>query len=184
MNNKVKTILIILGFIALIGGAYFAYTRLSPTYRPDSQEQASEETQVKAPDFSVTDRDGNPVKLSDFKNQPIVLNFWASWCPPCLGEMYDFDKIYQQKGQEVTFLMINMTDGQRETKEGALSYIDREGFSFPVYFDLDQDASIKMEVSSLPTTYFIDQEGFVVSGFRGGIDEEMLLEGIDLITPN
>lgn len=182
MNNKVKTILIVLGFVALIGIAYFAYSRLASNYQPDSQEQAQAETKIESPDFTVTDVDGNAVKLSDFEGQPVVLNFWASWCPPCLGEMHDFNKVHDEKGQEVAFLMVNQTDGQRETKETAMTYINREGFGLPIYFDLDLQASITMEASSLPTTYFIDPEGFIVSGYRGGIDESVLRDGIELIT--
>ncbi len=179
MNNKIKTLLIVVGLVALIGVAYFAYTRLAPSYQPNSQEPSGEK--IESPDFTVTDPNGNSVKLSDFEGEPVVLNFWASWCPPCLAEMYDFNELYQEKGQEVSFLMVNMTDGQRETKEKAITYIDREGFAFPVYFDLDQNAAIAMEVSSIPTTYFIDRDGFIVSGYRGGIDKAMLQEGIDLI---
>ena len=180
MNRKIKTLLIVLGLAALIGVAYFTYNRLAPTYQPDSQQAAAEK--IKSPDFTVTDPDGNPVKLSDFEGTPVVLNFWASWCPPCLGEMPDFNRVYQEKGEQVAFLMVNMTDGQRETKEKATTYIDREGFVFPVYFDLDQKGALAMEVSSIPTTYFIDRDGFIVSGYRGGINEGQLLGGIDLIT--
>ena len=134
-----------------------------------------------APDFTVYDIDGKAYKLSDFRGKPVVLNFWASWCGPCKMEMPDFNTSYGQLGEEIHFLMVNMTDGSQETRESASSFIAGTGYTFPVYYDTDYEAAIAYSVYSLPTTYFIDAEGYAVAQATGAIDAETLQRGIDMI---
>ena len=73
-------------------------------------------------------------------------------------EMPDFNEKYLEIGEEVQFLIINMTDGSRETVETASAFIAEQGYSFPVFYDTDQDAAATYGVYSLPTTYFIDEK--------------------------
>ncbi len=150
-----------------------------------STSEATQEEQsdaVYAVDFTVQDLDGNTVKLSDYYGKPIVLNFWASWCPPCKEEMPDFDKVNAELGEDVQFLMVNMTDSQGgESVSVASSYIEENGFTFPVLYDVDQEAAYTYGVRSLPTTYFIDENEEIVAGVQGSINEEILLEGISRI---
>lgn len=142
---------------------------------PDSDELST------APDFTVYDIDGNEVKLSDYFGKPIVLNFWASWCGPCKSEMPEFNEMYSELDGEVIFLMVNMTDGSRETVESASEYVSEEGFSFPVMYDTAQDAAYTYAVYSLPTTYFLDEEGYLIARAVGAIDKDTLQQGIDMI---
>ncbi|WKY47566.1 TlpA disulfide reductase family protein [Eubacteriaceae bacterium ES3] len=186
MNKQIKTIILIGTFILLMVAAAFLYQLLSKSNEPaspSSQESGSAIGQ-NAPDFLVFDANGNAVRLSDFEGKPIVLNFWASWCPPCLSEMYFFNEAYLEKGTEVTFLMVDLTDGQRETQDDGQRYVDSQGFSFPVYFDLEQDAGIQMGITSIPTTYFIDAGGIIQFGYQGAITSDLLLDGInELLNP-
>ncbi len=150
-----------------------------------SSEVASsgeEETEtVMAPDFTVYDDEGNSVKLSDYFGKPIVLNFWASWCGPCQSEMPDFNEAYLKLGEDVQFLMVNMTDGSRETVDAASEFVAGEGYSFPVFYDTDMDAAVTYSVYSLPSTYFIGADGSAVAKATGAIDAEILQSGIDMI---
>ena len=111
-----------------------------------------------------------------------MLNFWASWCSPCKSEMPTFQKIYESYGDKVEFVIVNLTDGSKETKESAMDFISKNNYTFPVYYDVDQSAAYAYSVSSIPTTYFIDSEGFVVAYSKGTLEEETFLKGIKMIS--
>lgn len=186
MTKQTITIIGIVVFAAFLAIVYWGYSALSQTFNPQASASSStnsSQTEVlqDAPDFTVFDQDGNPVKLSDFAGKPVVLNFWASWCPPCKSEMPHFNTVYQDQKDEVVFLMIDQTDGQRETKEKGLQYVTAQGFDFPIYFDTKLEASNAYGISSIPTTLFINPAGKIVNGYRGAIDEATLLSGIESI---
>lgn len=112
---------------------------------------------------------------------PVLVDFWASWCGPCKLEMPDFDEAYGKYGEDIHFLMVNMTDGYQENVESAKEFIDDSGYNFPVYYDTDVDAARTYGVYSIPTTYFIDKDGYVIANGRGALDAETLQIGIDYI---
>lgn len=202
MNAKKTLLIICLAFVVLMAGAYVLYGNLrdqvahdqlstQPPVTTNTQPSSPEDTQQKetenpesvlAPDFTVYDRNGNEVHLSDYFGKPIVLNFWASWCGPCQMEMPDFQEKYLELGNEIQFLMVNMTDGSRETVEIASDFIAQKGYTFPVFYDTTSEAAYVYGAYSLPTTYFIDAQGHAIAQAVGAIDAETLQRGIDMIT--
>ena len=188
MTQKLKVGFGIAGFVLLIIAAVIAYNALKGRVPGDglaapTPEQSAADRQ-KAPDFSMTDSEGNTVKLSDLlKNgKPIVLNFWASWCGPCKSEMPEFETVYKDLGGDVQFVMLNMTDGQRETKETAASYVAQQGYTFPVFFDTERQAgAYAYGITGIPTTFFIDKDGYIVSSWQSAMTEQNLRSKIDLI---
>lgn len=181
MKKKDSWILWVLGIALLFIIAMAAYNQLSDKFLPEQgvMEEPTEEEKYLAPDFIVYDSEGNEVALSDFLGQPVVLNFWASWCGPCKSEMPDFQEVYEEYGEEVQFLMVNLTDGSQETVESASDYIANNGYSFPVYFDKDLSAARTYVVNSVPRTYFIDAEGYLVDSYYSAVTKEYLISGIE-----
>ena len=157
-------------------------TAAPDTDAPDTPaDTAPEKNPSQALDFTVQDWEGNMVKLSDFFGKPIVLNFWASWCPPCKAELPDFDDACKKYDGEVVFLMVNMTDNQMETVEVAKDFIKTYGYDFPVYFDVSYEAAMVYGVRSIPQTYFINAEGEAVATATGMISAAQLEQGIGMI---
>lgn len=196
MNKTIKLIAVILVAVLAFVGIYFLYTNLSDRYAKDGlvtkkpktdetgpagSQESEEYAQNSAPDFSVIDADGNKIKLSEMKGKPIVLNFWASWCYYCTVEMPDFEEMYKKHGEEVQFMMVDLTDGRRETLDIAKKHISDNGFTFPVYFDTSSEAAKAYSISGIPATYFIGAEGNLIAYANGMIDMESLKKGIEMI---
>jgi len=183
MKQKLKLILGITGFIVVIVAVAFMYNRLKETIVPADNTGTPEAGKDKAPDFIMSDTDGNNISLHEIiaNGKPVVLNFWASWCPPCKGEMPEFETVYREFGNEVQFIMINLADGQRETVETGTKYIKDQGYTFPVYFDTKLDGASSYGINSIPTTLFIDKDGYISTQVIGSINENALKSEIEKI---
>lgn len=203
MKNKIGTILLGMGLVAVLLGAFVLYNFLGERTESDSLkvEESTDETEktevkeemadekskedkseyTKAFDFTVYDENGNSYKLSEFEGKPVVLNFWASWCGPCKSEMPEFETAYQTYGDSIHFLMVNLTDGYQESVESAKGFIEKSGYSFPVYYDTSYEAAKAYSVYAVPVTYFIDEEGYIIAWGNGALSAEKLEEGIGYI---
>lgn len=140
-------------------------------------------TSKKAADFTVYDESGNAIKLSDYKGvKPVVINFWASWCPPCKFEMpYFQDAFNKYSSDDIEILMVNLTDGMRETKEDAMDYMIKNNYTMKTVFDLDESAAISYAIQAVPRTVFIDKGGDITYDHRGVITQEQLSNNIDML---
>ncbi|MBQ8798277.1 MAG: redoxin domain-containing protein [Lachnospiraceae bacterium] len=147
----------------------------------NNSNTSDENTPFTAPDFTVYDRNGTAVHLSDFLGKPVVLNFWASWCGPCKMEMPAFEEMYKEYGENVQFIMVNLTDGARETEEIATTFLDANGYTFPVYFDKDTDAALTYQVYGIPVTYFINAKGHLIAQGSSALNAETIKRGIEMI---
>lgn len=131
-----------------------------------------------APDFTVQDAAGKDVALSDLFGRPIVLNFWNSNCPPCRQEMPDFEEIHKEN-PDIRFVMVDTVGANGETLESGKAYIEEEGFTFPVYYDVKMEASTAYQIRAFPTTFLIDSNGKIVSYGEGMLDKETLLTALE-----
>ncbi|MDP1419420.1 redoxin domain-containing protein [Peribacillus simplex] len=114
---------------------------------------------AKAPNFSLKTLDGKQVELSDYKGKKVMLNFWATWCPPCKKEMPDMEKYTQQAGDDVVVLAVNI-----DPENDVQSFVDDNGITFTIPLDSQSaknPVNERYKILSIPTTYFIDKEGVI-----------------------
>ena len=146
-----------------------------------TETQPTEPAANMAPDFTMLDMEGGEVNLASFFGKPIILNFWASWCGPCKMEMPDIQKFYEQYGEKIHFLIVNCTDGSRETVDTAKAFLADTDYTFPVYFDTTSMGAYTYGASSIPLTFFIDAEGNLTAYYMGAMSAGILQQGIDMI---
>ncbi len=124
-----------------------------------------------APVFKLEAMDGQILNLSDLKGQFVILNFWATWCVPCIKEMPEFQKAHQSLNQKVKIIGINLA----ESKEKVDKYIKDHHINFTILLDDYGNVSQEYEVVNLPVTYFITPDGVIREKiFGGGITQKMI----------
>ena len=142
-----------------------------PAPTPRVIRRASDNAPEAAPDFAVETFDGETLRLSDLRGQVVVLNFWASWCPPCRWEMPFFETISQEyKDRGVVFLGIAISD----TIEDASDFADSAGVTYPLALDTTNEIARDYETLGLPTTFLIDKDGVIQR--RLGVANEGVLK--------
>ena len=128
----------------------------------------------KAPDFTLQTLDGQTISLSSLRGRPILINLWASWCPPCKSEMPAFEKVYNDyKNQGFVILAINATN--QDTLTNASEFVSQNQLTFPILLDSDGQVSQNYQLRSLPTSFFVDKSGVIRDVIVGGPMSEALL---------
>lgn len=130
------------------------------------------------PDFELKTMDGKTARLSDYKGKKVLLNFWATWCPPCRAEMPHMERFYEQKAKEhnMEILAVNLTASERggNKMKSIQNFSDSFELTFPILLDEEGDIGSKYQVIAIPTSYFIDTEGIIHQKITGPMDEEMM----------
>ena len=126
---------------------------------------------VEAPDFTIPLLNGPETSLSDYRGKVVIINLWATWCPPCRAEMPSMQELYDTlNGQGLEILAVAAPNPPRETLEKITDFIDENGFSFPVLIDNEFEVNSIYGTGSIPTSYVIDTEGDLVGRLTGAID--------------
>lgn len=149
-----------------------------PIPSSDSEDNGSESkiNLMENYDFTLEDLKGNEVKLSSLKGKKIFLNFWATWCPPCKAEMPDIEKLYQEtKDNGLVILAVNVGENKKTVQD----FMDANNYNFTALLDVKGEVSRLYQVTGIPTSYFIDTEGFLDNGTTGAISLEAMKEYVN-----
>jgi peroxiredoxin len=127
-----------------------------------------------APDFALKTLEGETVRLADLRGQAVLINLWATWCPPCRAEMQSIEKMYQEyKGEGFTVLAVNMT--LQDNASAILPFVKEQGLTFPILLDETGEVARAYQMQSLPSSYFIRRDGIINEVVIGGPMSEALL---------
>lgn len=153
-------------------------TKEEPVQETPAQEEPAQEEPVPAPDFTLTDQYGETHTLSDYQGKTVFLNFWATWCGPCRGEMPDIQALYEAHGGNADDLVVlgvaQPNVGQEGTSEEITSFLEEKGYTYPVVMDEDGEAFAQYGISAFPTTFMIDASGNVFGYVRGAVSGEVM----------
>jgi peroxiredoxin len=150
-------------------GFEYGVRDIEARFVPAGLEVGSEVGQL-APDFELELLDGDVAWLTDFRGQPVVLNFWATWCQPCRQEMPQLvDEYSKHKDEGLVIIGLNMQEG----RDLIQPFAEERGIDYPILIDRDGDVGDEYRLLGLPTTYFIDANGVIVSVFRGPLEEKV-----------
>jgi len=150
-----------LGLALAAGGLLVLLAIFLVAIRPSETSQAAlKPLRIGQPasNFSLTDLSGKAVKLSDYAGHPVLINAWATWCPPCRAEMPLLHEFYQQH-QDEGFVILAVNAG--EDSAPVQRFISQNGYTFPVLLDANSDTLMRLGVNSFPTSIFIGRDGVV-----------------------
>jgi peroxiredoxin len=168
----VKKVIAVVVLIALLGVAIVQAMDKKAEPENVSQEAANMgglKVGAKAPDFELKTLSGDTVKLSDLKGKKVMLNFWATWCPPCKAEMPAMEEFHKEAGDEVVILAVNI-DPHLDVK----AFVDENGITFPIPLDAEDKVNETYQVLSIPTTYFIDTKGNIGNKYIGAMNHDAM----------
>jgi peroxiredoxin len=131
-----------------------------------------------APDFAVRTINGEVVRLSDFRGKTVVLNFWASWCPPCRAEMPDFQELHEQREAADDFVILAVDKLVEDTEGAVRDFVEGFELTFAVAFDETDEIVQRYGVRGLPSTFFIDRDGILRQKSLGPVFGNLLAEGV------
>lgn len=154
-------------FCVLFLSAMGAKLQAGTDTKPVSPSEIEKLDKNRAPEFSLKDLSGRPVTLSSLKGKVVLLNFWATWCPPCISEMPVFNKLYKEmRGRGLEIVAISADRSESYVRD----FVSKHSLDLRVLFDADRSVTKQYKVFSMPTTFLIDKNGVIVEKFFGEYD--------------
>ncbi len=168
-NTRINWI-VLTAVVAMLGVVWVGANRVEAG-RPEPGSAASApEVGYLAPDLTLRRLDGEELSLSDLRGQPVMLNFWATWCPPCRAEIPALEQVWREGGSDVMVIGVNVQENPAVVEAFVIDY----GMSYPVVLDPDGEAARLYRVRAFPTTYFIDGQGRIARVFSGPLTEPLI----------
>jgi peroxiredoxin len=171
--NQPVTVRLFYAFV-LLAGLWWIWASAVPGGETTGGSIPAPQAGFLAPDFTLNTLDGEAVTLSDLRGQVVLLNIWASWCPPCRAEMPAMQRVWEEyRARGVVVLAVNST--VQDTPADALNFVTENSLTFPIPLDTGGEVTRLYRVSSLPTSFFIGADGVIREVVIGGPMAEALL---------
>ncbi|WP_233548109.1 TlpA disulfide reductase family protein [Rummeliibacillus sp. POC4] len=183
MKKKIFALLVVVVLIAI------ALTNFMKSKIADDEKIDTSSTQVSstvenesglkvgqtAPDFTLKTLDGKEAKLSDYRGKKVILNFWATWCPPCKAEIPHMEKYYKKsaKDDNVEILAVNLKKSDKD-EDYIKDFVKSYDMTYPVLLDTDGEQQEQYQIVTIPTTYFIDTKGKIQTTITGPMDQKKM----------
>lgn len=174
-------ILIISGLVMLVHGSInkLEHSSMQNNRKSESNQSSNnKEEKTKALDFTLYDQYGKEHKLSDYKGKTIFLNLWATWCPPCRDEMPYIEELYKEYNKNIDEVIIlgvaSPNLGQEGDAKHVKDFLKQEGYTFPVLLDEGGSLVYQYGISSFPSTFIIDKDGYITQYVPGGMDKDTM----------
>lgn len=193
-----KMILVLSAFAILMGAAFYIVNNTASKSVPSGNQtgsagnsgntsEGSDKTinkillKMKAKDFKLKDLDGNEISLSNIKGKNVYINFWATWCSPCKSEMSELQKLYQEtKGTDLVILTVNLGEDRNTVN----TFMKSNNYGFEVLLDSGEKVSTLYNISSIPTSLFVDKDGYLVAKHVGAMNIDEMKSYISLLNKN
>ena len=157
--------------IALIGWSSVDFIQSQSLEDEKLRKKDRGTAEGQAPDFTLLTLQNETVSLSEFIGKPVIINFWATWCPPCRAEMPHMERLYQEN--DVVILAVNVTSSESHIND-VKNFVQELGLSFSVLLDEQSEIGSLYQIRPLPTSIFVDREGFIHRKHIGPMNVEMM----------
>jgi len=125
-----------------------------------------------APDFELETLEGDTIQLSSLKGERVMVNFWATWCPPCRAEIPDLQKFHED--EDINILAVNLTDTE-SSYDNVPKFVDNYGMEFPVLMDEESEVATEYKIQPIPTSFMIDSEGIIQYKAMGAMNYDLMV---------
>ncbi len=160
----------------IVALAFLGLAALASLSRGGAMAPATAEARPPAPDFAAPSFAGGEIALAAFRGKPVVLNFWASWCPPCRAEARELERVWQAyRNRGIVFLGVNIQDPEPEAR----AFLHAFGVTYPSVRDVTNGIATAYAVGALPTTVFIDRDGRIAGRWVGTLTEQQLVARVE-----
>lgn len=175
MILKTKGSFIVISITILISAGIFILVSKAPGETLSQEVISAPQSGFFAPDFTLQTAEGATITLSELRGKPLLINFWASWCPPCRAEMPALQEIYEAN-KENDFVVLGINTTYQDDPVQAIAFTEELGLTFPILFDQDGVVSRLYQSRALPTSYFVDSSGVIQEVVVGGPMSDTLLK--------
>lgn len=176
MNKFIRSELhwLLISVVALTAGAAWIWISAVPTGSTTAGRIPAPQQGFLAPDFTLEAANGQVYTLSELRGNPVIINLWTSWCPPCRAEMPALERAFQEyRSDGLVVLGLNATN--QDSRVAALNFATENELSFPILLDTSGQVSAIYQLRSLPTSFFVDREGIIQEVVVGGPMSEALI---------